>query len=138
MRQTVLVIGASGEIGSAIVKELSQYSYQFILHYYQNKNVIDLISKQLDEDQMLMTVKADLSKDDLDDVMMSIPFQVDIIIFAQGKASYGLMTDMSIDELDRLYRIHLKSTVSITKNYLPQMVNKQMVILLLYLPFGVK
>ncbi|MGP4072183.1 elongation factor P 5-aminopentanone reductase [Piscibacillus sp. B03] len=125
MKQTVLVIGASGEIGSAIVKELSQQSYQFILHFNENEQAIAQLEKLLNDDQILMTIQADLNEPNNYELINSIPFQVDTIIFAQGKAANGLITETDLDVLDELYHTHVKSTVAISKSFLKSMINRQ-------------
>ncbi|SEP59293.1 elongation factor P 5-aminopentanone reductase [Piscibacillus halophilus] len=122
MKQTVLIVGASGEIGQAVAREFASHPYQFILHYNQNKEAIDQLMNELGEDQVLMTIQADLSQPSVDQMMMSIPFQVDIIIFAQGEAHYGLLTETSSNTIDKLYNIHVKSTIEIVKLYLPRMI----------------
>ncbi|TFB23148.1 SDR family oxidoreductase [Filobacillus milosensis] len=122
----ILIIGASGEIGQAIVRELSQFSHQFILHYHQNNKAINELASDLNEDQLLMTIRADLTEPkDIDSLMMSIPFSIDIIIFAQGQAHYGMFKETTASQIDDLYQTHVKSTMLITKHFLPQMIRKQ-------------
>lgn len=126
MRETVLVIGASSDLALEMIQSLAEPSRQFILHYHQNKTAIDKTLTLLDDDQVLMTVQADLSKsEDIHRLIDSIPFHVHSLLFAQGKASYHLLSDSTEKEMDELYSIHVKSTMLITQSFLPQMIARR-------------
>jgi len=45
-KQTILIVGASGEIGAAIVRKLSESNNQFILHYNNNESVIKTLIQE--------------------------------------------------------------------------------------------
>src|SRR5690625_7219349 len=63
MKGNVLIIGASGDIGSAIAIKLGQEGYQLLLHYNQNKEKINNIRAQLRTELILSEIQADLSDD---------------------------------------------------------------------------
>ncbi|GEL75812.1 elongation factor P 5-aminopentanone reductase [Tenuibacillus multivorans] len=125
-RETVLVIGASGEIGSEVVCELANSPYHFVLHYFKNENTIHNLVNVLASDQVLMTAQADLSHEKgIQNLIDSIPFNIDIIIFAQGQAYYQLLQDTDPYKMDELYHTHVKSTMLISKAFLPEMIQQR-------------
>ncbi|MGM8214535.1 elongation factor P 5-aminopentanone reductase [Bacillaceae bacterium W0354] len=125
-RKTALIIGSSGEIGAEIVRTLRHEPYQFILHYNENETVVKQIINELDEDQLLAMIKADLSTEKgVHQLIQLTAFHVDLIIFAQGRAHYGLFTGVSESTIDELYHIHVKAPLLISKAFLPSMIKNQ-------------
>ncbi|WP_188205863.1 elongation factor P 5-aminopentanone reductase [Alkalibacillus aidingensis] len=124
--ETVLIIGASGEIGEAVIHQLNAPNKRFILHYSQNKRRIEQLVNQLNQDQVLMTVQANLSKnEEIHQLIDSIPFHIDAIVFAQGQASHQMLTDLSDSLMDELYHVHVKATALITKAFLPDLIKQR-------------
>ncbi|MET3682198.1 3-oxoacyl-[acyl-carrier protein] reductase [Alkalibacillus flavidus] len=126
--ETVLVVGASSDIGGAIVHSLANDNpnRQFVLHYHQNHEALNNLIDLLDEERVLMTVQADLATDKgINDLIQSIPFDIETIIFAQGQAYSGLLLDTPDDVMDQLYYVHVKSTAMITRHFLPSMTRQQ-------------
>src|SRR5690625_4218403 len=125
-KQTILIVGASGEIGAAIVRKLSESNNQFILHYNNNESVIKTLIQELKNDQLLATIKADLATEEgIHQIVQLNAFQVDTIIFAQGKAHYSLLSDTESDMIDQMYRIHVKAPILITKAHIKRMIQNQ-------------
>ncbi|WP_411955504.1 elongation factor P 5-aminopentanone reductase [Alkalibacillus sp. S2W] len=126
--ETILIIGASSDIGKAVVSKLASANpnRQFILHYYKNDGVINHIEKKLIHNTVLLTVQADLRSDqETDQLLASIPFDIDTIVFAQGQSYSGLITDTSDQVMDDLYHVHVKSMTRIAKHFLPSMNRNQ-------------
>ncbi|MDQ0159031.1 elongation factor P 5-aminopentanone reductase [Alkalibacillus salilacus] len=126
--ETILIIGASSDIGYAVVNKLASTNpnRQFILHYNKNKDVIKHIQHDLRNDTVLLTVQADLRSDqETDQLLKSIPFNIDTLVFAQGQSYSGLITDTSDQIMDDLYHVHVKSMTRITKHFLPSMIRNQ-------------
>ncbi|RPF55930.1 elongation factor P 5-aminopentanone reductase [Aquisalibacillus elongatus] len=124
--KNVLIIGSSGEIGQAIVKEISEQDFQFVLHYNQNVKQLNQTLDFLSDEQVLMTIQSDLTKEeDINCLIESIPFHIDIVIFAQGEAHYQLLIDTDPVMMDRLYHIHVKSTMLISKALISSMVRRK-------------
>src|SRR5699024_11398346 len=61
--RNILVIGASGDIGKAIVKQMAEADdhASFILHYNQNKGAIHECVQSLRDDAVLQVIQADLT-----------------------------------------------------------------------------
>ena len=122
----VLIIGASGDIGSAIATRLGQENYQLILHYNQNRGKIDEIRTKLNTEQILTEIQADLSRDsDIKTLLTELVFPVDHIVFASGNAYHGLLQETSETVMDDMISIHVKAPMIISKFLLPAMIKQK-------------
>ena len=66
-KKFALVLGASGEIGSAICRNLAEAGWSLYLHYANNNERIEKLLTELNEsysEQEFMVVHADMSKAD--------------------------------------------------------------------------
>lgn len=126
MGKNVLIIGASGDIGSAIAHKLALDKYQLILHYNKNKDRITRICSECHSDAILQVIQANLTEEvGINKLLDEIAFPVNKIIFASGKAFYGLFQDMSDDEMNDLLTLHVKAPLMITRNFLPAMIQQR-------------
>lgn len=126
MGKNVLIIGASGDIGVVIARQLANEGYQLLLHYHSNHFALKKLWDEVKEEQLLQMIQADLSsKEGMDQLIAAIAFRVDAIIFANGKASVGLFQDVKDEEIDEMLMLHVKSPLMITNKLLPDMIRKQ-------------
>lgn len=126
MGKNVLIVGASGGIGSEIAKLLGNAGYQLILHFNENKDSIERITEEVPNESILLKVKANLQNTaQLQSFFNQLVFPIDHIIFAQGKAYYGLFQDTSEQVMDTLLNLHVKAPWLICKELLPSMIKQQ-------------
>ncbi|MFD2045713.1 elongation factor P 5-aminopentanone reductase [Ornithinibacillus salinisoli] len=126
MGKNILIIGASGDIGSAIAELLGKEGYQLILHYNKNRNRINQVRETLDQESILSEIQADLSDDaQVKKLLTELVFPIDGIVFASGNAYQGLFHETSEEKMDEMLSIHVKSPWMITKYLLPSMVKKK-------------
>lgn len=126
MKGNVLIIGASGDIGSAIAVKLGKEGYQLILHYHQNRGKINNIREKLSFDVILAEIQADLSQEQgIKSLITDIVFQVDHVIFASGNAYYGLFQSTPEETMDDMLSIHVKAPLLITKYLIPSMIQRR-------------
>lgn len=126
MGKNVLIIGASGEIGISIAERLAEEGYQLILHYNQNKAAINKLRENLGNHSILGTIQADLSNESaIQDFLSALVFQVDMIVFASGRAEYGVFQETSEMIMDEMLTLHVKAPWLITKALLPSMLHKK-------------
>lgn len=126
MDKNVLVLGASGDIGNAIAKELSTQGYHLILHYHQNKHTIDRLQYLLREDAIIQTVQANLAdRSAVYQLCEEVAYHVDAIVFVSGMAHYGLFQDVTEIEMDEMIHLHVKAPWLITNYFLPNMIRQQ-------------
>lgn len=125
MKKTVLIIGASGDIGVEISKHLSKEGYQLILHYFSNYNRIETLRGQLPEDSVLLAIQANLlDRSSIKPFLNKIVFPVDKIVFASGALEYGLFQDMNESRIYEMLTLHIEAPLLITKHFLPQFIAK--------------
>ncbi|WP_047981208.1 elongation factor P 5-aminopentanone reductase [Ornithinibacillus contaminans] len=126
MGKTVLVIGASGDIGSAIATQLGNEGYQLILHYHQNREAVTAIEQGLAPETVLDVLKADLeSTEGINTFLTSLVYPVDAIVFASGVAHYGLFQDTPEQVMDAMLSVHVKAPLKIVQNLLPSMIQQK-------------
>ena len=66
MKKFALVIGASGAIGSAIVKQLAEDGWSLYLHYNHHSEVVQSLLEEMMQsypDQEFMIIQADLTSE---------------------------------------------------------------------------
>ncbi|MFD1360397.1 elongation factor P 5-aminopentanone reductase [Lentibacillus salinarum] len=126
MGRNILIIGASGDIGTAISKQLADEGYNLILHYFQNKKGLEQNRNGLDKETVLMAIQADLSQTEgIHYLLDQLVFPVDAVIFAGGQAHYGLLQDMDETSMDAMLTLHVKAPWTITKHLLPGMIQQK-------------
>ncbi|AST91997.1 MULTISPECIES: elongation factor P 5-aminopentanone reductase [Sutcliffiella] len=125
MNKTALLIGASGGIGKAIASQLLKNGYFIYLHYNKNKDAIEELKQQFGEES-LEAVQANLSDiNGVDSLKNQIGQPIQTIIYNAGISYYGLMTDISKDDMEGMIRLHITSLYDVTKNYLPNMIKNK-------------
>src|SRR5690625_3441316 len=127
MDKNVLVLGASGDIGNAISKDLADAGYRLILHYHRNKEAITQLATEIaNEEVILQTVQADLSvENEAQRLCEQIAYPVNAIIYVSGTAHFGLFQDVCEHEMDAMLTLHVKSPWIIIQYFLPSMIHKQ-------------
>src|SRR5690625_202888 len=117
MKGNILIIGASGDIGSAIAIKLGNEGYQLLLHYHKNVDKINHIRSQLKSDSILSEIQADLSENNgIKRLISAVVFKVDHIVFADGHAYYGLLQETYEKVMDELIMINVKAIKFISKH----------------------
>lgn len=126
MTQNVLIIGASGDIGSAIAKERIQKGDQLILHCNANEKALEKLAFGDTKNQILQLIRADLTTaDGIEKLLASIAFDVNSIIFANGKTKFQLFQDTSIQSMKEMLTLHVEAPWRITGRLLPFMIRHQ-------------
>lgn len=124
MGKWVLITGASGGIGQAIARKLSEQGYHIYLHYFKNKQSVTALKEQLRTDSVI--VKADLShKDGVRQLVEQLKHPIDILIHNSGDSYYGLITDMNDAQVERMVQLHITSPFNLTRHLLPEMVQQK-------------
>ncbi|WP_085992357.1 elongation factor P 5-aminopentanone reductase [Oceanobacillus senegalensis] len=125
MDKNILIIGASGDIGKAIVKRLSEEGYQLILHYHRNSKAIRDLRREINDKGILSVIQADLGNVvEIEEFLKHVTFHVDGVIFASGKAYYGLFQETPEEVLNQMLNIHVKAPWRITQSVLSNMIQQ--------------
>ena len=126
MKKFVLVVGASGAIGSAIVETLAAQGWSIYLHYGTNHARVTAMQQSLAaqyEQQEFMTVQANFLETDAAEQLAAQIFSLHAIVFAQGQSLYGLLEDTTTQQMDALWKVHVQNpmrTVALLSNKLRQ------------------
>lgn len=111
-----LIIGASGDIGTACARRLAQAGWSLYLHYHQNVQAIDTLQSELAAQypkQDFIPVAYDLTDATHLDALCQQLFAVDAVVFAAGQTYYHLFKDTTVDELTALMRVHLLTPMAL-------------------------
>lgn len=126
MGKNVLIIGASGDIGRAITKQLAEDDYQLILHYHKNLQAITELREEINDKGVVSVIQADLRKEkDINEFLNQLVFQIDIVIFASGREHFGLFQDSTDQVMNDMLNIHVTAPWKITRYLLPTMIKQR-------------
>jgi 3-oxoacyl-[acyl-carrier protein] reductase len=127
MKKYALITGASGGIGTAIVKKLINDGYYIYVHYHQNEIAVnELIKSDEKYSRMLFPIQADLTNQNgVQDLLNQIKMPIDLLVLNSGISYYGLITDMSDQEIEQMVSLHITSPFRLTQKLIPAMVKKR-------------
>ena len=121
LTKTVLVLGASGGIGGAIVRKLVHDGWIVYAHFHQNEQAILTLIKELGKQEDIFPIQADLTTKESVDHLISVIGAVDSIIHAGGMAFEGLLEETSDDVMEKLWNAHLFQPARLIRALLPKM-----------------
>jgi 3-oxoacyl-[acyl-carrier protein] reductase len=125
IKKTVLLIGASGGIGSATALKLAQEGFDLILHYNTNKDVVDKIQNDVIKlGSKAIVVKANLLiPEDISKLIHTVKSTFDSISGFVNCSSISIPTikfeNLEWNILQSHFEINVKSTFYILKALLP-------------------
>lgn len=126
MLKNVFILGASGDIGSAIAKQLARENYALILHYNRNKQAMEQLINELNPESVLQVIQADLTQTtEVYHLLQAVAFRVDALIYVSGMTQFGLFQDTTEQQMDEMLHLHVKAPWLVTKHFLPQMVQQR-------------
>ncbi|MBR5900391.1 MAG: SDR family oxidoreductase [Clostridia bacterium] len=130
--KTALITGASGKIGSEIVKKFVLDGYFVIGQYNEGETNIVSLKKELSSlglKDTFFAFKCDLSvKESVDEFIQSVNASfkhIDALVCNAGADLYKLCTDTTELEWDYLFSVNCKSAFSLTKAFLPAMIERK-------------
>lgn len=126
MSKRCLVIGASGEIGAAIVKRLAEAGYRVGVHYHSNQLAIEDLKIQVPPEQWEGAYQGNLSSSEgIREFLSFLPNSWEAVVFSGGHLWKGLFQDMTEADMDALYHAHAKAPWMITRHLLPAMISRK-------------
>ncbi|MDO4522157.1 MAG: SDR family NAD(P)-dependent oxidoreductase [Eubacteriales bacterium] len=126
-KKTALITGASRGIGKAIAESLAKDGYQLYLTCRTNIQTLTAFTSQLEQQYMIRchAFCADAgSPSDMEQVFTQIDAlsgRLDVLVNNAGISHIGLITDISLEEWDRLMRTNLSSVFYTSRLAVPLM-----------------
>ncbi|WP_431799309.1 elongation factor P 5-aminopentanone reductase [Halobacillus andaensis] len=124
--RNALIIGGSGEIGAEIARAMAAEGFSIGIHYNKNTSIINNLKFEVPPSQWKGAYYGDLSSGEgIERFLESLPQDWDALVFAPGNHSAQLIQDVSVEEMDHFYYIHVKALWMITQRLIPSMVRKK-------------
>jgi 3-oxoacyl-[acyl-carrier protein] reductase len=128
MAKTALVTGASGGIGGAIAKRLSDMGYSLILMYGSNDAGIKALAESLTSGSNVEAVRCDFkdgaSLDSVSRLLNEKHKDIEVIIHAAGISKRELFHEMSPEDFENLISVNIRPLYYITRALIPEMIEK--------------
>lgn len=131
MNQVALITGASRGIGAAIAKEFAKNGYQLALCCHKSGEQLQALCKELTNTYKVQTrcFIGDVGDHTFVQSMVSATLeefgQIDVLINNAGISYIGLLTDMSVDDWNRIVATNLSSVFLTSRLCVPQMVARK-------------
>ena len=128
--KVALITGASGVIGSACAKALSDRGYALALQYHDHPERAQTLLKSIHADTPVLICPADISLGmDVSGLFRAIETQlgrIDLLVNCAGIAlPQKVLSEVSEAEMDRIYAVNVKGAMLLTKAVIPHMLQKE-------------
>ena len=121
MTKFALVTGGSGGIGSAISKQLVEDGYTVYVHYNESEEKIKELKNRIGS---IIPVQANLAMaGGAQKLWEQIHHPIDVIVYAAGKSIFGLVTDVTNEQLNEMVELQVKSVYNLLSLALPSMIH---------------
>jgi len=120
--QKVLVTGATGSLGEAIVKKFAGEGYFVYIHYNSNKLKASEILKCIEDNGEIITFNAK-DKEDIQEKLENI--EVDVLINNLGITKDNLFFWMTDEEWEDVINTNINGMFRVTKALLPKFIKKK-------------
>ena len=118
----VLVTGATGSLGVAIVKEFAEQGYFVYIHYNSNEAKAQEILKDIDNNGEILTFDSKNSQD-IKEKLASV--EVDVLVNNSGITKDNLFFWMSDEEWEDVMDTNVNGMFRVTKAILPKLIKKK-------------
>lgn len=130
MSKTAIITGASRGIGKACALELAKHFEYIVINSYKHKEDLEQTKQEIEEfGAKCFAFTGDIGnfefvKEMMKEVIATCP-NVDLLVNNAGIAHIGLLSDMEIDEWNRIINTNLTSVFNCCKNIIPDMVKRK-------------
>lgn len=124
MKKTVLVSGATGGIGKAIVKQMILDGFLVIGLFNKNHKEAKRLSDKYSVDMYSLDLNCDIAIQETVKTIIEKYKKIDVLINNAGISQQKLFTDLSAKEISNMLDINLKGAMLLTKEVAPFMVSE--------------
>lgn len=130
LNRTALVTGASRGIGRAAATLLAENGFNVIVHYHSGKREAETLVQTLRErGGAAIAVGADLREEKQIEEMVrqgkAYFGKIDVLVNNAGIASQKLFTDITAEEWDNMFAVHVRGSFLCTRAVLPDMIARK-------------
>ena len=124
-----LVTGASGIIGGACARMLAKKGYALALQYHRHPEKAQALFEGLSNETPVVMQAADISRNtDVSELFRAIETRlgrIDLLVNCAGAAlAQKVLTDVTEEEMDRVYTVNVKGAMLLTRAAIPHMLQK--------------
>ncbi|MDR2047464.1 MAG: 3-oxoacyl-ACP reductase FabG [Clostridiales bacterium] len=129
-KKTVLITGASRGIGAAAAELFAANGYNAAINYYKSRAEAESLKEKI----LRRGGGAEIFRCDVSDARQAAEMTaavkaryktVDALINNAGIALYGLFTDLSGDDWERLSAVNISGALNVSKSVLPDMISRK-------------
>ncbi len=123
--KTVLVTGGSRGIGAAAVRAFAERGYSVAFTYKSSTAAAEALARECGA----FAIKADSERED--EIILAVKQTalkfggVDILVNNAAVSSFSLLTDISLDEWERVFRVNVTAPFLYSKEVIPYMLDKK-------------
>ena len=130
MAKTVLITGGSRGIGRATAIDFARAGYQVVVNYQHSQQAAQqLVSQLVNEGCLALAVQADVADEaqvqQMIEKVQQVYGGVDILINNAGIAQQQLFTDITSEQWQRMFAVHVNGAFYCTQGVLPHMLRQK-------------
>ncbi|MGB6408427.1 MAG: SDR family oxidoreductase [Planococcus donghaensis] len=117
MKRFVVLLGASGEIGNSIARQLAESGWCLYLH--GNANSTSPLAQELTKSypmQEFIPVQADLALEEGVQQLTNNVYDATGIVVASGQSLVKMLIDTTEQDMEALWRVHVKNPISVIRS----------------------
>jgi len=122
--KSAVILGASGTIGSAVAHQLALEGWSLYLQGHTRFGQVKSLAEQLAiqyPKQDFFALSFDLARPNEMNVFLASLFTVDALVLAQGYTQRGLFTEMSSEEMQRMWHVHVHVPLQLIQKLQPKL-----------------
>ena len=123
--QTVLITGGSRGIGAGMVRLFSQRGWRTAFTYRQSEENAWNLSKETGALAIRCDAGSEAETEQMSLQVLSSFSHLDALICNAGTAYTGLIQDMTVEEWDELFRVHVRGAFLASRAFLPGMISRK-------------
>lgn len=120
-----VITGATGGIGSAIVKKLASEGYFPVMLVNSNIKSAEKLVAECGGCYFKCDFENDVDVEQTAEKILAEISKVDVLVNCAGISFYGLFTDFDANERERIFKVNVISAMNFTRKILPVMISRK-------------